>query len=115
MHTLVLAMVAAAVASQPVDQPRLVALSSVDGAVLVSECRRHEGAVNDFCTGYILGAADQLQVQRRTCRPNSDAATIQTVEIVKRYIRDNPEVWGDHAASLVQVPLVRAFPCRNSN
>jgi hypothetical protein len=67
--------------------------------------------VFDPCTAYILGVADSLQRERVTCRPHSSAATSQTVAIVRRYIEEHPEAWGQPAVELVRAPLVAAFPC----
>jgi hypothetical protein len=59
-----------------------------------------------------MGVADSLQIDRVTCRPNSDAATLQTVTIARRYINDHPERWGDHPAFIIRDSLKKAFPCR---
>jgi hypothetical protein len=88
------------------------AISTVTGAVLVRACRPERSeALADLCSGYILGVADVLQLQRRICRPESDIATLQTVEIVRMYIRDHPESWSEHGVALVALALLAAFPC----
>lgn len=99
--------------AQPEPGPwdHYVPLSSISGGMLVQECQSDRGAVNDFCTGYILGIADALQLARVTCRPSSDAATIQTVAIVRRYIDEHPERWGEHSSLIVRESLMAAFPC----
>ena len=96
----------AALLSQPT-----VSVSSVTGGMLASLCSVDRGMQLDPCASYILGVADALQVDRMTCRPPSEAATIQTLAIVRRYIREHPENWGWSPVALVKVPLMEAFPC----
>jgi Ssp1 endopeptidase immunity protein Rap1a len=92
-----------------------ISVSTVSGGYLVEACRRDRGLEANFCAGYVLGAADALQITGRTCRSASDAATVQTLEIVKRYIREHPEEWDKHGAWLVETPLAKAFPCHKPN
>ncbi|MBX9620308.1 MAG: hypothetical protein K2X76_10445 [Sphingomonas sp.] len=109
MIELLLAIAAAgSQASQPVN------LSTITGATLAQECARDRGLALDPCVSYVLGVADALQLERRTCRPYSDAGTLQTVAIVRRYISEHPENWGWHASALVREPLLKAFPCPRS-
>lgn len=91
-----------------------VSLSTITGAMLAQECARDRGMVLDVCVSYVLGVADALQLERRTCRPGSDAATLQTITIVRRYISNHPENWGWHPSMLVRTPLMNAFPCARS-
>ena len=89
-----------------------VNLSAVMGNVLAQECAGDESkAAADFCNGYILGAADQLQVIGKTCRPASDTAIQQTIAIARRYLREHPEEWPKHGFFLVQTALMQAYPC----
>lgn len=92
-------------AGQPVDDHRGYA-----GAGMRARPRH----VLDVCVSYVPGVADALQLERRTCRPNSDAATLQTITIVRRYISDHPENWRWHPSMLVPAPLLKAFPCPRS-
>ncbi len=101
--------IALALAAQPTTY---ISVSSVTGGMLAEMCRVDNGLKMDGCAAYILGAADALQVDGATCRPVSEAATAQTLEIVRRYIRDNPKNWGWSAIALVREPLRTAFPCR---
>lgn len=110
MMTSLLLGMAAMLQSHPAD--KYISLSMVSGGMLAAECETDRGLRLDVCTSYILGVADALQISRRTCRPQSDAGTLQTVSIVRRYIKDHPEKWGMHPVFLVQEPLIRAFPCR---
>ena len=101
---------ALAAPTHPAD--KYVSLSTVNGAMMAQECAKDRGMSLDSCTSYILGVADTLQMSRITCRPVSDAATLQTVTIARRYIRDHPEKWGWHPSALIREALVKAFPCR---
>jgi hypothetical protein len=66
----------AAVPSQSAD--RYINVSTITGAMIAEECAKNRGMALDACTSYVLGIADALQITRTTCRPSSDAATLQT-------------------------------------
>jgi hypothetical protein len=108
---MILMIFAAAAFSQTTLPAGRIAVSSISGAQLERECRESARQDMDFCSGYILGTADALQISHLTCRPHSDVATLQTVAVVRRYILDHPEQWHEHAATIVYAALVRAFPC----
>lgn len=95
------------------DHPadKYISFSTMTGGVLASACQIDRGLEADTCTSYILGVADALQRNRVTCRPQSDAGTIQPLAIARRYIKDHPERWNVHGSMLVQEALVQAFPC----
>ena len=84
----------AALAGQSHPADKYISLSTISGAMIAEECSKRGGLELDACVGYILGLSDALQLGRVTCRPDSDAATLQTVTIVRRYIHDHPEKWG---------------------
>jgi Rap1a immunity proteins len=92
-------------------EEKLVYLSSIMGSNLAEVCAHSQGMYADFCTGYILGSADQLILARRLCMPAEKGLTIQIVEIARKYVRENPEKWHLNAYSLVEEPLLTAFPC----
>lgn len=91
---------------------KVVSLSTITGPVLVDVCRVDRGSEFDSCSAYILGVADALQYSGISCIPASDAFTIQTLAIVKRYIKDNPSKWGLHASQIVRAALTSTFPCK---
>ncbi len=95
----------------PSQASETVSLSTITGAMLAQECSRDRGMVLDVCVSYILGVADTLQLEGKTCRPNSDAATMQTVAIARRYIASHPEEWGRHPSTIVRAALTKMFPC----
>lgn len=101
-----------AIQSHPADD--YISLSAFDGGQFIAECEKDRGLQSDACTVYILGVADALQLNRITCRPASDAATLQTVTIVRRYIKAHPEQWNRAPVWLVSEPLRAAFPCRRA-
>ena len=96
----------AAVAAAPIS------LSTVTGGMIADECSHSEGLKLDVCASYVLGVADTLQLEHKTCRPPSEAATLQTLTIARRYLSNHPEKWGGHPSFLIRVALVQAFPCR---
>ena len=63
----------AAVAAAPIS------LSTVTGGMIADECSHSEGLKLDVCASYVLGVADTLQLEHKTCRPPSEAATLQTL------------------------------------
>jgi Rap1a immunity proteins len=95
-------------------QARFVHLSSIRGGTLVELCGNSKSGqaevLLDSCAAYILGAADALSTTGKFCN-SGDAWTLQAVAVTKRYIRDNPQKWGQHASTLVQDALSQAFPC----
>lgn len=109
-------LIALATAAVPLTE-RYVSLSSVTGGVIAQLCAQEpptsSGVPLDACNGYILGVADALQLQGITCRAVSDAATLQTVAIARRYIRDHPEEWSAHSVSMIQSALKAAYPCKH--
>lgn len=93
-----------------------ISLSTVTMDVVTGRCGGTGGGdvTLDPCGGYVLGISDALQLTGDTCRPPSEIATRQTIEVVKKYIADHPERWNVHPAALVRESLRRAFPCRPS-
>lgn len=101
----------AALSAQIHPADKYVSLSSISGAVIAEECAKERGLVLDTCATYILGVADALQLTRDTCRPHSDAGSLQTVAIARRYISAHPDKWGWAPAALIREALVKSFPC----
>jgi hypothetical protein len=90
------------------------------GNDLLSYCRvpREKESVSlAFCTGYVIGAADQISAfqsikgaTREICMP--EGATIsQLRDVVVRYLENNPDARHYAAGSSVLVALHAAFPC----
>ena len=100
---------ALAVQTHPADH--YVSVSSLTGAMLAEDCARERGLQMDLCASYIIGVSDALQLTGKTCRPSSEAATLQTITIARRYIAAHPEKWGWAPVFIVREALVGAFPC----
>ena len=60
--------------------------------------------------GYIFGVTDAYD-DFVFCPPGSSTGK-QYFEIVRKYIKDNPEEWSGPALFLVTEPLKTAFPCK---
>jgi hypothetical protein len=84
--------------------------STFPTSILV-ECTKRDDLKLDGCVGYILGVADTLQIDGKTCHGQSDVWTRQTVAVVRKYIDDNPASWDKGAPFLVREALMKAFPC----
>ncbi len=77
-------------------------------------CEPSAGAANNGgCSGYIAGAADQLELWRaeqkkKSCIP--DGVRSETlIEIVKNYLKAYPEDRHFPGASIVRFALVKAY------
>lgn len=106
---------AAIVGQPPGGQSGEIVMSSISSGSFVDRCR-HEGPLtDDFCTGYIVAVADTLQATRVTCRTSTEAYTLQSVAVTRRYLNQHPERWQHHPAFLIREALVEAFPCRQQN
>jgi len=92
-------------------QEPTLSISTISSDYLVTECAKKDGLVMDGCVGYIIGVADALQIDRKTCHNSSGAWTLQTVAVVRKYLRDHPERWDRVPVDLVKEALVQAFPC----
>lgn len=90
-----------------------VYVSSTTSFQLAQACEDSRGTLEaDFCSGYILGAMDQLSATRSIC-PTGQAITGRALAVVRKYIADHPEAWGQHPLKLVEDGLRFAFPCTN--
>ena len=86
-------------------------VSTVKTSYLVTECAKSDDFVLDPCVSYILGVADTLQIDGKTCHGSSDLWTRQTIVVVRKYIADHPERWDLGAPFLVREALVKTWPC----
>ena len=84
-----------------------------DGNDLKRTCDRG----SDFCNGYIIGAVDDLVMQQQVdgakkyyCIP-AGSETTQVVDIVKRYLTNNPEKRHWPASFLVTNALSETYSC----
>jgi hypothetical protein len=91
-------------------QAGAVSASTMPGGAIV-DCAQRDDLELDGCIGYILGVADTLQLDGKTCHAASDLWTRQTVAVVRKYVSDHPERWSKGAPFLVREGLIQAFPC----
>jgi hypothetical protein len=69
---------------------------------------------NGASFGYVIGIADNLTVQNEICFP--DGVTHgQMVDVVQKYIEENPAIRHLHRLILVRASLIFAFPCKQEN
>jgi hypothetical protein len=80
------------------------------GNDLVADCQLKIPVAEGYCYGYVHGAHDALGMITEFCSPD-DVVGKQLVDIVMKYLKENPENLHYNAASLVTSALIRAFPC----
>ncbi|MFM9852571.1 MAG: Rap1a/Tai family immunity protein [Sphingomonadaceae bacterium] len=76
-----------------------------------AECSAEDKLEATYCVGYILGTSDQLSIHRDVCRKQSSGGNVQTLAVVRKYLKDHPENWDRHPLWLVKQSLTEAFPC----
>jgi hypothetical protein len=87
--------------------------STVETAVLAYACEEFKGPLgSDVCTGYLLGAFDQMAFSRVIC-PTERFASEQAVAIGRKYLKDHPNKWHLHPVFLLREAFSTAFPCRH--
>lgn len=91
-------------------QSDAVNVSKMPSSAIV-DCANRDDLTLDGCVGYILGVADTLQIDSKTCHGPSDLWTRETVAVVRKYVKDHPERWNIGAQFLVRDALIQAFPC----
>lgn len=62
-----------------------------------------------YCSGFIAAVIASIDV-RYWQPPNGHLPLSQAVAVVKKFIDDHPEQWGEPASSLVNNAIVQAFP-----
>jgi hypothetical protein len=88
----------------------------LDGNNLYTRCR--DQAQITICAGYISGVSDTISSMQNTNAINpplvcttSGVSVEQEVDIVVKYLRDNPAYRNQAAGGLVVGALMQAFPC----
>ena len=96
------------------------------GSQLNIWCNGSSPAYTSMCTGYILGSAEALTTMNNIdssispdatqakgfCPPYGKLTPDDVVDVVKKYLADNPQNRGEPASYLVLVAMSRAFPCK---
>ena len=90
------------------------------GSALLSWCEKYEaGAENEYsglCVGYVMGVSEMVKTMppnaaREFACPPENATNDQTVRVVLKYLRDNPEQLHKARLTLTLDSLRAAFPC----
>mgnify|MGYP005988653749 CR=1 FL=1 len=80
------------------------------GNTLLEACERDDASFREgVCYGYVYGVVDVLSGEQ-FCAPSNVTAS-QFVNIVIKYLKQNPENLHYNAAVLVAFALAQVFPC----
>jgi hypothetical protein len=85
---------------------------ALDGNTLLKKCEDSSPETQNFCLGYIMGAADTLWTARLAC-PESGVKYPQVRDVVLKFLRDHPEKRHHSADSQVSLALAESFPCKD--
>lgn len=77
---------------------------------LAQQCQRSDGTVMDPCVQYIVGVYDASALAESICIPATGSMK-QVAAVVIKALRDNPQLWHEHAAYFVREKLTEVFPC----
>ncbi|MEO5493084.1 MAG: Rap1a/Tai family immunity protein [Sphingomonas sp.] len=84
------------------------------GNSLLSDCQSDNPAKQAFCLGYVGAIGDWTQsdprLGSRVCLPAGGVRS-QMVDVVVKYLKDNPAERAKGASLLVVLALREAFPC----
>jgi hypothetical protein len=84
---------------------------AIDGNELLQSCEAR-GEPAAYCMGYIAGVADALRgAPYNDICPPSTANYRQMRDVAVKKLHDQPEIRHHHAAHIVGVALMVAFPC----
>lgn len=89
---------------------RSVVVADITGEYLADMCAGTTIDAATFCTGYILGTADQLGFQGRVCRKRG-AVNNQVLAAVRQYLERHSEIKEAHASVSIERALKEAYPC----
>jgi hypothetical protein len=89
----------------------------VDGNKLHQDCSSMLNVLDSSCAAYVSAVADTLEqapvARRRACLP-AGAKLSQAVDVVKRWLADNPQLRHLPGPEVVATALERAFPCKGN-
>ena len=84
------------------------------GNNLANDCNNNDNKFsNGVCYGYVMGVTDLLlwvNTNLKLCAP-SEATGGQVVAIVRKFLKEHPEMLHEDADFLVMSALQEAFPC----
>ena len=89
--------------------------ASTTGNDLVEFCDKDDASWKDgFCYGYVSGIAEILTWASaenvKICMPDN-VTSKQVVSVVRKYMKNHPEVLHDGADFIIAIALNSAFPC----
>ena len=89
----------------------------VDGNKLQRDCSGVFNVLDSSCAAYVSAVADVLATapvaRHRACLPNG-VTLGQTVDVVKRWLNDNPQLRHLPGPEVVATALEGAFPCKGN-
>jgi Ssp1 endopeptidase immunity protein Rap1a len=80
------------------------------GNDILSKCNDENTFPTGTCMGYILGVFDVLELEQSTCP--GPATNGQKVDVVLKYLRENPAIRHSIAPILLLTAAKDAFPCK---
>ena len=86
-------------------------VSAMDEYIKSSNGVNHNSYKDSSYISYVFGVSDTLIDAGYVCYPDN-VNVKQILEIVKKFIEDNPKEWNNQASYLVQKPLLDTFPCK---
>ena len=82
----------------------------ITGNELADDCRQDAAVIETgFCYGYVIGTYDTYDGEK-ICVPSS-VPSGQLVAVVKKFLKETPELLHLSAYGLVALALSLAFPC----
>jgi len=89
----------------------------IDGNKLHQDCSSMLNVLDSSCAAYISAVADILEqapvARHRACLPPG-AKLSQAVDVVKRWLAENPQSRHLPGPEVVATALERAFPCKGN-
>jgi hypothetical protein len=113
MKTVLTALLLASPIAASADTPFLDnAAAFIGGNQLNEDCTSASRFDQGFCAGYIIAVADMAQGLKSidVCLPK-DVVIQQAVDVIKKYLADNPAARHYSAYTIVIAALNAAFPC----
>lgn len=84
-----------------------------DGNALYRSCTSQEPFHKWYCLGFVAGVWDGLEAADYVCFGEGRVTKGQTVDVVVKYLRENPAKRAQPAGVLIKSALSEAFTCQN--
>tara|TARA_R110000803_G_scaffold85370_2_gene151722 strand:+ start:1021 stop:1383 length:363 start_codon:yes stop_codon:yes gene_type:complete len=120
MKRLVLAVILLLNISPALGEPAKLGTGRIyDGNVLHKFCQDNKGSLKLACTGYVIGVIDTTKAMFTVMKQNnnyfclpSNANIEQAIDVVKKWLIENPSARHEPATSNVWEALAKAWPCK---